>query len=434
MNWFNLTLPSITAELKSFQEKSLKAHLQYVQKHSPFYSRFFKQNNINITSINTIEDLASIPPTEKQDLQLYNNDFISVPEDKIIDYVTTSGTLGEPVTFVLTDNDLERLAYNEYTSLRYTGINNTDKVQLTVTLDRRFMAGLAYFSGLRKIGAGIIRVGPGNPDLQWDTILRIKPTVLIAVPSFLLYLLEFAKEKGIDYKSSSIKKVICIGDTIRDQNFSLNELSKKILQDWPLQLYSTYASTEMGTAFTECSYGQGGHTIPELIIVECLDENNNPVPEGTPGELVVTPLGIEGMPLIRFKTGDITILHKEPCLCGNTTWRIGPILGRKNHMIKYKGTTLYPQSLNDILNVIEAVDSYFIEAYTNEFGTDELVANIFTSHYSDGLEKKIKDAFRAKLRVTPLLKFVSKEKVDKVKFSSGSRKPIYFVDRRLESK
>ena len=432
MNWFDLTVPSTTAEIKSFQEKSLQAHLQYVQKHSPFYSRLFKQNNIDVTSIRTKKDLALIPPTEKQDLQLYNNDFICVSEDKIIDYVTTSGTLGEPVTFVLTDNDLKRLAYNEYTSLRYAGISSSDKVQLTVTLDRRFMAGLAYFSGLRKIGAGIIRVGPGNLDLQWDTILRIKPTVLIAVPSFLLQLLEFAKEKGIGYKSSSIKKVICIGDAIRNQDFSLNELSKKILQDWPLALHSTYASTEMGTAFTECSHGRGGHVIPQLIIVECLDENNNPVPEGTPGELVVTPLGVEGMPLVRFKTGDITVLYKEQCLCGSTAWRISPILGRKNHMIKYKGTTLYPQSLNDILNVIEAVDSYFIEAYTNEFGADELVANIFTTQYSEGVEKKIKDTFRAKLRVTPLLKFVSKEEVEKVKFPAGSRKPVYFVDRRLE--
>jgi len=432
MNWFDLTVQSTTAEIKSFQEKSLQAHLQYVQKHSPFYSRLFKQNNIDVTSIRTKKDLALIPPTEKQDLQLYNNDFICVSEDKIIDYVTTSGTLGEPVTFVLTDNDLKRLAYNEYTSLRYAGISSSDKVQLTVTLDRRFMAGLAYFSGLRKIGAGIIRVGPGNLDLQWDTILRIKPTVLIAVPSFLLQLLEFAKEKGIGYKSSSIKKVICIGDAIRNQDFSLNELSKKILQDWPLALHSTYASTEMGTAFTECSHGRGGHVIPQLIIVECLDENNNPVPEGTPGELVVTPLGVEGMPLVRFKTGDITVLYKEQCLCGSTAWRISPILGRKNHMIKYKGTTLYPQSLNDILNVIEAVDSYFIEAYTNEFGADELVANIFTTQYSEGVEKKIKDTFRAKLRVTPLLKFVSKEEVEKVKFPAGSRKPVYFVDRRLE--
>ena len=99
-------------------------------------------------------------------------------------------------------------------------------------------------------------------------------------------------------------------------------------------------------------------------------------------------------------------------------------------MIKYKGTTLYPPSLNDILNSIDEVDSYFIEVSTNELGTDELVANIFTEHYSDALEKQIKDTFRAKLRVAPSLKFVSKEVVEKVKFSIGNRKPVDFIDYR----
>jgi len=430
MNWHDLNSGSDSRRIKTYQEEKLQALLNYLKNRSTFYSRLFKQNNIDIASIKRLEDLSLIPPTEKQDLQLYNNDFICVPEDQIIDYVTTSGTLGEPITFVLTDNDLDRLAYNEFTSLSYAGITRKDKVQLTVTLDRRFMAGLAYFSGLRKIGAGIVRVGPGNPELQWDTIFRIKPTVLIAVPSFILHLIEFAEEKGIDFKACSVRKIICIGDPIRNQDFSLNGLSQKIIESWPVALYSTYASTEMGTAFTECEHGQGGHTIPELILVECLDENNKPAPDGMPGELVVTPLGIEGMPLLRFKTGDIAVVHKDICQCGRSSWRVGPILGRKNHMIKYKGTTLYPQSLNDILNVIDKVDSYFIEAYTNEFGNDELAANIYTTQFSITLEKEIKDAFRAKLRVTPVLKFVSKEEVEKVKFSRGDRKPIYFVDRR----
>ncbi|HXA01256.1 MAG TPA: AMP-binding protein, partial [Cytophagaceae bacterium] len=322
------------------------------------------------------------------------------------------------------------LAYNEFRSMQYAGITKKDIVQLTVTLDRRFMAGLAYFSGLRKLGASIVRVGPGNPELQWDTIMRIKSTVLIAVPSFVLRLIEFAEQKGIDYKASGIHKIICVGEPIRNQDFSINEISRRILEKWPVVLHSTYASTEMSAAFTECEHGQGGHLIPELLIVECLDDNNNPVPNGAAGELTITTLGIEGMPLLRFKTGDIAVLHKEPCTCGDSTWRIGPILGRKNHMIKYKGTTLYPQALNDILNSIDEIGSYFIEVSTNKLGTDELVANIFTEHYSATLEKEIKDTFRAKLRVTPTLIFVSKEEVEIIKFSSGNRKPVDFVDLR----
>jgi phenylacetate-CoA ligase len=189
----------------------------------------------------------------------------------------------------------------------------------------------------------------------------------------------------------------------------------------------------MSTAFTECTVGRGGHSIPELVIVECLDEHNHPVPDGTPGELTITTLGIEGMPLVRFKTGDITILHKGTCTCGNDTLRVGPILGRKNHMIKYKGTTLYPPALNDILNSIDEVVSYFIEVYTNELGTDELVAHVFARNTGEALEKQIKDTFRAKLRVAPSIKFATKEEVEAIKFSPSSRKPVDFIDHRVTS-
>jgi phenylacetate-CoA ligase len=430
MNWNSIKKPLINGEIKLFQEKQLHEALLYAQQKSRFYSTLFKKNNIDISQIRTVEDLALIPPTEKQDLQLHNKDFICVDSDKIIDYVTTSGTLGDPVTFILTDHDLDRLAYNEFRSMQYAGVGKEDIVQITVTLDRRFMAGLAYFSGLRKLGAGIVRVGPGNPELQWDTIIRIQPTVLIAVPSFILRLIEFAEQKGIDYKASTIRKIICVGEPIRNQDFSANEISKKILEKWPVVLHSTYASTEMSAAFTECEHGLGGHLIPELIVVELLDENNNSVKDGEPGELTITTLGIEGMPLLRFKTGDIAVLHKGTCPCGRSAFRVGPILGRKNHMIKYKGTTLYPQALNDILNSIDEVSSYFIEVSTNKLGTDELVANIFTMNFSTTLEKEIKDTFRAKLRVTPSLKFVSKEEIEIIKFSLGNRKPVDFVDRR----
>ena len=134
------------------------------------------------------------------------------------------------------------------------------------------MAGLAYFLGLRKLGAGVIRVGSGIPELQWDSILKYKPAYLISVPSFLLKLIEYAENHQINYKSSSVKGVICIGEALRDQDFNPTLLSDKITQKWPVQLYSSYASTEMSTAFTECETFQGGHHHPELIIVEVLDK------------------------------------------------------------------------------------------------------------------------------------------------------------------
>src|SRR5690606_19411214 len=142
--------------------------------------------------------------------------------------------------------------------------------------------------------------------------------VIVAVPSFLVKLIEFAEANGIDYRNSSVKKAICIGEPLRKEDFALNTLGKMIADKWPIDLHTTYASTEMSTAFTECEHGVGGHHHPELIVVELLDENNQPVPDGEMGEVTITTLGVEGMPLIRFKTGDLCKAHREPCACGRT--------------------------------------------------------------------------------------------------------------------
>jgi phenylacetate-CoA ligase len=159
-------------EIKAFQEQKLIETLDYVNKKSPFYKALFKNNNIDLSVIRTLEDLQLLPVTTKEDLQRNNDDFLCVPTSKIIDYATTSGTLGEPVTFGLTDNDLDRLAYNEAISFDCAGIQKGDIVQMMTTIDRRFMAGLAYFLGLRKMGVGVIRVGAGITELQWDSILK----------------------------------------------------------------------------------------------------------------------------------------------------------------------------------------------------------------------------------------------------------------------
>ncbi|MFL0353004.1 phenylacetate--CoA ligase family protein [Xanthomarina sp. GH4-25] len=419
-----------TQDIKTFQEYKLKELLQYLNTHSPYYNRMFKEQNIDIRSIHALEDLTMIPTTTKDQLQQYNNDFLCVPKSKIIDYVTTSGTMGDPVTFALTDNDLNRLAYNEALSFACSGVTENDVLQLMTTIDRRFMAGLAYFLGARKLGAGIIRVGAGIPELQWDSILKFKPTYLIAVPSFLLKLIEYAKQHDIDLKSSGVKGAICIGEPLRNQDFSLNTLADKITSQWQIELYSTYASTEMNTAFNECEKQQGGHHHPELIIVEILDENDQPVLANDVGELTITTLGIEGMPLLRFKTGDMVQAHTEACSCGRNTMRLGPVVGRKKQMIKYKGTTLYPPAMDNILNDFNEVESYIIEISRNTIGTDEICIKIATNAPTDNLLSRIKDHFRAKLRVSPRIEIHDKKVIQKLQFPIMSRKPVMVIDKR----
>lgn len=417
-------------EIKKFQEQKLQELLIYLENNSPFYQKLFRENNINIADIQTVEDLRKIPTTTKNDIQQNNDDFFCITPDKIVDYSTTSGTLGDPVTFGLSDNDLERLAYNEAISFVCAGIQKGDVVQMITTIDKRFMAGLAYFLGLRKMGASVVRMGPGIPELQWDSIFRYKPKYLITVPSFLLKMIDYAEKHGVDYKNSSIYGAVCIGESIKNQDFTDNILSQKIKEKWDIKLFSTYASTEMSTAFTECEYQIGGHQHPELIITEILDDDGNVVQEGESGELTITTLGVEALPLLRFKTGDIVKAHYEPCQCGRNTMRLGPVVGRKQQMIKYKGTTLYPPAMNDILNDFNNILCYQIVIQSNEIGLDEIIIKLSTEQEHETFVNEVRDHFRAKLRVSPKIEIIDFDVLSKTVFNPNSRKPITFIDLR----
>lgn len=418
-------------EIKTFQEGLLKETLEYLQENSKYYRRMFKKCHIEIERIKTIEDLQKIPFTEKKDLQLFNDEFLCVPREKVIDYITTSGTMGDPVTFGCTEKDLQRLALNEKKSFSCAGVGPGSVVQLMVTLDKRFMAGLAYFLGIRELGAGVIRVGNGIPELQWDTIQRLKPDTIMCVPSFILRLIQWAEDHGIDYKNSSIKRIIGIGEGLREQDFSLNLLGRRIKEKWDVELYATYSSTEMGATFSECPYACGGHVHPELVIVEIIGPDNLPVPDGEVGEIVITTLGVEGMPLLRFRTGDIAAKITEQCKCGRNSFRLTPIVGRKNNMIKLKGTTLYPPAINDVLDNTPYVENYVIVVEDSDAGTDDVIVKIGLKYQPDfDYVKDLKDRFRSKIRVAPSVETLPVKEIAAINYPAKSRKPVKFIDNR----
>ena len=418
-------------DIKTFQEKKLIETLAYISANSPYYKELFAKEQIHISKIRTLEDLQQLPVTTKEHLQLRNLDFLCVPSNKIIDYVTTSGTLGNPVTFALTQSDVDRLALSESLSYEICGCKPDDIIQLMATVDRCFMAGLACFTGSFRFGSAIIRVGNGIPELQWNIINQIHPTVIVCVPSFILKLIEFAEARGIDYRNSTLKRAVCVGESLRNNDHSYTILGEKIHTLWPeLSLHTNYASTEMQSSFMECEKECGAHHKPDLTIVEFLNDQNQPVKEGEPGEITITTLGVEGMPLIRFKTGDVAVHFKESCTCGRNSLRLGPIIGRKGQMIKYKGTTLYPSALYDILDNIPGVDNYIVEVYTNKIGTDSIRIRVGSSNNSDAFVKQIKDLFRSKIRVAPDVSFEPSELISRKQLPPTSRKLIKFFDYR----
>lgn len=420
--------------IRGFQDEKLRQAIAYLAKSSPYYQSMFVQYAIDPASIRTIDDLQRLPFTEKRDLQQRNSEFLCVPREKVVDYITTSGTLGDPVTFCCTERDLQRLAYNEKKSFECAGLRPGSIVQLMTTLDKRFMAGLAYFLGIRELGASVIRVGNGIPELQWDTIRRIKPDTIMCVPSFILRLIQYAEDNGIDYRASSVRRIIGIGESLREQDFSLNLLGQRIKEKWDVELFATYSSTEMSSTFSECQYGCGGHVHPELIIVEIIGDDNRPVPDGEYGEVVATTLGVEGMPLLRFRTGDIAAKRAEHCLCGRNSYRLTPLVGRKNNMLKLKGTTLYPPAIYDVLDNTAYVDAYQVVVTDSEAGTDDVLVRISlrpaAPDQADRLIKDLKDRFRSRIRVAPRVEIVDAYLLNAQILPHNSRKPVKFLDLR----
>ena len=187
----------------------------------------------------------------------------------------------------------------------------------------------------------------------------------------------------------------------------------------------------MGATFSECEYGQGGHVHPELIIVEIIGNDDMPVADGESGEIVITTLGVEGMPLLRFRTGDIAAKRVDQCPCGRNSYRLTPLLGRKNNMIKLKGTTLYPPAINDVLDNTDYVENYVIEVSTNDAGTDDVVVKIALNKTPEfDAVKALKDSFRSRIRVAPQIEILPLEEIQRIVFPPKSRKPIKFIDKR----
>jgi phenylacetate-CoA ligase len=190
---------------------------------------------------------------------------------------------------------------------------------------------------------------------------------------------------------------------------------------------STYALTETCTTFAESPQCQGGHLNPALAVLELLDDNNAPVPEDTPGEIVITPLGVEGMPLIRFRTGDIATLHTAPCPCGRTTPRLGPILGRKQQLLKIRGTSVFPNAIIETVRATDGVVDCLVIAEHDAELSDRVSVYAHVRH--EKVRTDIENRLRAALRVTPQVIPVPENEL-RAMMSSGTRKARRFLDRR----
>ncbi|MEI8189676.1 MAG: AMP-binding protein [candidate division NC10 bacterium] len=419
-------------EIVRLQEGLLREMISHVAHASPFYVERFSRGKGKTAAIQTLEDLAHLPFTTREDIQERNEAFWAVPKDKLREIVATTGTTGEPIYVALTAQDLDRLGENERRGFSWLGAKHGERFHLAVTLDNLFVAGLAYHLGLQKLGVIAVRVGAQPARRHLDLMRQLRPDGVVATPSGLLALARQAGKDGETLAAFAPRKAMLIGDSIRDQSLGPNTLGRHLDQAWGGELFSTYGLTEAGLAFHECPAHRGLHSHPDLIIIEIVDDGGRPVPDGDSGELVITTLQVEGMPLLRYRTGDITFRVPGDCPCGRGGPRIGPILGRKQQRLKVKGTTLYPKAIEDALLSVEGVECFIIEAHRGDDETDRLVVRVGTPRDDPRFKTLVGDAVYAKVRVTPVILLASPEEVAGLLFEGGQRKPRVFVDLRTQ--
>lgn len=415
-------------EIEAIQRGGLLTHLEHCRAASPFYRQ--RLSSLEVDTRGTLGDiLDQLPFTGKDDIAARNDDFLAVPMREVADIVVSSGTTGVPTKVFYTDHDLRRLAYNEEKSFIGCGLTAEDRVLLTCTIDRCFIAGLAYYLGCREVGAATIRNGHANMAGHFDIIQRLEPTAIVGVPTFIRKLGQYMLNEGLSPAKTAVTRIICIGEPTRNRDMALTRVGADIEKLWQARTYSTYASSETITTFCECEAQAGGHLHPDLGLVEVVDENGSRVPPGVPGEVVVTPLGVEGMPLIRFKTGDISFLLDAPCPCGRKSPRLGPILGRRKHMLKIKGTTVYPQAAFDLLSSMDGVDEYMLEVTSDDDLSDLLTVRVSLNDERITAQW-LREKLQARLRVAPHVEIAGREPLRALVFLPQFRKPRRFLDKR----
>jgi phenylacetate-CoA ligase len=420
---------------KRIQLLLLKEQLAYVWKKSSFYQNKFRDAGITPDDIKTLRDIEKIPFTTKEELRIFNDDFICVPNRKVVDIGATTGTTGSPILLPATMKDVKRLIETYKRSFHAIGITREDIVQLSVAFDQLFPIGITANATLKEMGATVVRMGPGNSKRQIEIMKRIKSTIIFCSPDYMFTLAETAKEMGYDpRKDFDLRIGLYHGHPLFDRNNQPTMLAKKVEEIWGIEGFSCYGSMEMFSGAFDCTFHCGYHSHPDWLLLEIIDPETGEVQEDDrEGELVVTTLMREAIPVVRFRQGDITRIQTNRCQCGKTSPRIMSIVGRADHLLKLKGTVVYPQQIEEILMQEPGIANYALEAYKDDNECDAIKIMVGLQEHSDKVIERIKMNIKARIRITPEIKILPPQEISNIWYRHGSRKPQKFLDLRPDN-
>jgi phenylacetate-CoA ligase len=390
--------------LEELQLKRLKQTIRQAYKNIPFYKDYFLKLKIKPNDITSLKDIQKLPFTTREDLrENYPFGMLAVSKEQVVRLHTSSGTTGKPKAIFFSKKDVDRAAELIARCLIMTGIKKDDVLQNMMTYGL-FTGALVMHYGAEKVGVLVIPAGPGNTKRQIALMQDFKTTTLHLTPSYALYLASVMGNEGMVPKRDLSLRRAYLGSEPYSE-----ETRNKIEKFFGIDVYNSYGLSEMngpGVAF-ECAEKNGMHLWEDNFIMEIIDpDTGEKVPEGEKGELVLTTLCREAMPILRYRTRDIVMIIPGRCKCGRTHRRISRIIGRSDDMIIIRGVNIFPQQIERVLMGIKAVAQNYqivLEAYDQMTVRVEISKDLFDGRVEHlvNLQNDITEKLRSEILVKP---------------------------------
>ncbi len=417
-------------QLIKLQSERLQAIVSRLYYNVPFYRKKFQIQGIEVNDIRSVDQLKYLPLTTKQDLRdNYPFGLFDVPQSEIVRLHASSGTTGKPTVGGYTRRDLETWSEVVARSLYAAGVDHNDVVHVSYGYGL-FTGGLGLHQGAQKIGATVIPASGGNTKKQLQIMHDFGSTVLACTPSYALYLAETMKEIGMDPSELKLRRGIFGAEPWTE------EMRKEIEQKLHLKALDIYGLTEIigpGVAM-ECEHQSGLHVFEDHFLPEILDPQTlQPVPYGEVGELVFTTITKEGMPLLRYRTRDLTSMTIEKCSCGRTMARLHKFMGRTDDMLIIRGVNVFPSQVESVLLEMSETEPHYllIVDRVNNLDILEILVEVNESFFSDevrqleALTHKIKANIESTLGISAKIKLVEPKTIER---SEGKAKRV--IDKR----
>ena len=412
--------------LEALQLKRLKTTLNWTA-NSPYYGRAFRELGIDPGGVETLADVKKLPMTTKDDLRdQWPYGFLAVSRDELVRMHSSSGTTGRATVVFHTANDIGQWTDIIARSMYMTGMRKSDVFQNMMTYGL-FTGGLGFHYGAEKIGALTIPAGAGNSKRQIQLMQDFETTAIHVIPSYALHLMSVFGEMAVDPRKDTKLRIAFLGAEPHSE-----KMRRKLEDFYGFKAFDSYGLSEMcgpGVAF-ECPFQNGLHIWEDHFLVEIIDpETLAPVPDGEEGELVLTTLVRDGMPILRYRTKDLTRILPGPCECGRTHRRIERIKGRTDDMMIIKGVNIFPIQIERKLMGIPGVGNNFVIILERAEFTDLMIIKVEVQRETfmgdlrqlEALRRRIVEELKSDILITPRVDLVEPDSLPK---SEGKAKRV----------